>query len=628
MKSEQPNPWDAVLQEFWGYKALRGHQVGPIDSLCKGLDAFAVLPTGGGKSLCYQVPGMVRGGTTLVISPLIALMEDQLSDLKSRGIACFSLGGLQRLKDVERVLDNVERHSACFLFASPERLQNQLVQLRLERLNVRTIAVDEAHCISQWGHDFRPSYRTILTLRRIVPNAVWGAFTATATSHVVDDIKSQLGIGLAQTFLHSPIRENLSYGVCKSRDPEAMLMLAAKNAAGSGLIYVGTRYNAEKWANRLQTLPGGVAAYHAGMSTAMRSERLREWLEGRIRIIVCTNAFGMGIDKPNVRWVFHAYLPPNLESYVQEAGRAGRDGLPSECVVFTASQTIEANERRLIDSNPDLLPVQALYQAVANQGKVAEGSLPDSPTSFDPNRFLAGMELSRHALERALFLLEQAGYFHVTASQGDPGVLISFHGHSQSELQEIAAADGSTGKLAGLLVPVAHNHAVERSLADFERLGLAADQVYAELNRMQTWGILEYKQWQPTRLVHWKQPRLDAKNVLLPSAIGRDPYLRSMEKWGDFRTFLEGTTCRQSAIATYFDFQGTNACGSCDGCRMLCLEESLNRWLEQLPSDGMELEEALALIPASRFGVLLEALKVGLQNNEIWMVGKRIFKAE
>ena len=390
MNSEQPLPWSSLLNQFWGFDALRAHQLGPVEALCSGQDTIAVLPTGGGKSLCYQLPGLVRGGTTLVISPLIALMQDQLDDLKARGIHAFSLAGISNARALERILDNAERCTPCFLFASPEKLKGQLVRTRLERLDIRTVAIDEAHCISEWGHDFRPAYRHLAFVRKALSKATWGCFTATATERVVEDIKVNLELQNPAIFRTSTRRDNLTYAVCSIRDAEAMLHQAVFSATGTGLIYVGTRYQAEKWASRLEGVHGGVEAYHAGLDADTRAQRLKAWASGDLRIIVCTNAFGMGIDKPDVRWVYHAYVPANLESYVQEAGRAGRDGKESECVLFVHPEQFDHRLQQLRRLDPTLLPINDTYQFIANQGQVATGAQPDSFTPFDVSPFWNG----------------------------------------------------------------------------------------------------------------------------------------------------------------------------------------------------------------------------------------------
>ena len=419
MNSEQPFPWSSLLNQFWGFDALRANQLGPVEALCSGQDTIAVLPTGGGKSLCYQLPGLVRGGTTLVISPLIALMQDQLDDLKARGIHAFTLAGISHARTLERILENAERCTPCFLFVSPEKLKGQLVRTRLNRLDIRTVAVDEAHCISEWGHDFRPAYRHLSFARKALPKAAWGCFTATATERVVEDIRENLELQNPAIFRTSTRRDNLTYAVCSIRDAEAMLHQAVFNAIGTGLVYVGTRFQAEKWASRLEGVHGGAEAYHAGLDADTRAQRLKAWANGDLRIIVCTNAFGMGIDKPDVRWVYHAYVPANLESYVQEAGRAGRDGRESECVLFVHPEQFDHRLQQLKRLDPALLPINDTYQFIANQGQVATGTHPDSFTPFDVSSFLERHGHSAQAFNRSLQLLQLSGYFGKIQSVGE-----------------------------------------------------------------------------------------------------------------------------------------------------------------------------------------------------------------
>ena len=358
--------------------------------------------------------------------------------LKSRGIHAFSLAGVSSPREVERILNNAERRTPCFLFASPEKLEGKLVQMRIERLGIRTVAIDEAHCISEWGHDFRPAYRHLAKLRSATSDATWCCFTATATERVIADIHHNLQLKEPSVFRASTRRPNLTYAVCTVRDSEAMLYQAALNSTGTGLIYVGTRYQAEKWAKRLEGLVGGVEPYHAGLDAQVRAQRLKAWTRGDIRVIVCTNAFGMGIDKPDVRWVYHAYIPANLESYVQEAGRAGRDGLRSECVVFAHPQLVERRLEQLKNTDTSQLPINEVYQYLANQGQVAIGTQPSQPTSFDAQALASKRGHSIQSINRSLFLLEQAGYVKSIEAPSEVSLLITFNERSQSELLEIA----------------------------------------------------------------------------------------------------------------------------------------------------------------------------------------------
>jgi ATP-dependent DNA helicase RecQ len=626
MNSKQPLPWSSLLKEFWGFDALRPHQVGPVEAICSGEDTIAVLPTGGGKSLCYQLPGLVRGGVTLVVSPLIALMQDQLDDLKSRGIHAFSLAGVSSQKDIERTLNNAERRNPCFLFASPEKLENKLVQMRLERLGIRTVAIDEAHCISEWGHDFRPSYRHLSAIRTFTAHATWGCFTATATARVVEDIRRNLQLTEPSVFRASTRRENLTYAVCTVRDSEAMLYQAALNSKGSGLIYVGTRYQAEKWAKRLDGVEGGVQPYHAGLDAQVRAQRLKAWTQGDIRIVVCTNAFGMGIDKPDVRWVYHAHIPANLESYVQEAGRAGRDGLRSECVVFMNPEMIERRLEQLKETDPNQLPTNEVYQFLANQGEVAIGAQPNRPSSFDATALASKGDHSMPSINRSLLLLQQAGYVKLIESPSEMSLRITFNERSQSELLELADAPSDEGRLGSYLAPLAVHSTLLRKQKDFTSIGLAWHQVIAALRRMEEWGVLMFTEHQGLQQVEWTQARATGA-VTIPPEIGTIPFERSLDRFTAFNTFLESTACRQLSIAHYFGFDDKEPCGHCDNC-LANLPQVVHQCMGDIPDEGKEFKALIAQVSPSQYNLLIQALKDAEENGRIRFKGRRIFKAD
>lgn len=627
MNSEQPLPWSSLLNQFWGFDALRAHQLGPVEALCSGEDTIAVLPTGGGKSLCYQLPGLVRGGTTLVISPLIALMQDQLDDLKARGIHAFSLAGISNARALERILDNAERCTPCFLFASPEKLKGQLVRTRLERLDIRTVAVDEAHCISEWGHDFRPAYRHLAVVRKALSKATWGCFTATATERVVEDIKGNLELQNPAIFRTSTRRDNLTYAVCSIRDAEAMLHQAVFSATGTGLVYVGTRYQAEKWASRLEGVHGGAEAYHAGLDADTRAQRLKAWASGDLRIIVCTNAFGMGIDKPDVRWVYHAYVPANLESYVQEAGRAGRDGRESECVLFVHPEQFDHRLQQLRRLDPTLLPINDTYQFIANQGQVATGAQPDSFTPFDVSPFLERYGHSAQAFNRSLQLLQLSGYFGKIQSIGEASLEISFNANSQSELYEIAEAPTEEGTLAKHLAPSAVHASLRKKQSEWKDTGLAWHQILSGLRRLEEWGILTFSEGHNTQQIEWSQPRATG-NVTIPSAVGTEPFARSVNRLHAFRDFLDASSCRQLHIAHYFGFEDAAPCGKCDNCLAETEAGATHELLDAIPPEGAAFDEVIRKVPPSRYGVFIQSLKTAEEGGQIRFEKRRIFKAE
>ena len=618
-----------LLTQYWGYGEFRPHQIGPIRAFVGGSDTLAVMPTGGGKSLCYQITGLYHGGVCLVVSPLIALMHDQVEDLKIKGIKAISLAGTRNFMEIERLLDNAERMPNCFLYCSPERLKHPLMEARLKRLDIRTIVLDEAHCISQWGHDFRPEYRNVAKLRDSCPQAVWGAFTATATELVIGDIQVQLGLRDTAVFTFPMQRANLIYSVLQTGDADAELLSALKKSRGCGLVYVTSRSSAESWSNRMRGSGVSAAAYHAGMSSAERALAQEAWMNGECRVLACTSAFGMGIDKQDVRFVFHAGPPNDLESYVQEAGRAGRDGQPSACVLFINKEALMLGEKRVEEKAPRMDFIQSIYQGLANQGSVPVGSKPDSETTFNLETWLDGNEMNAFEWKLGMDYLQRSGYIKSQKDRREEHFKVSFRNTASTVLKEKSPDSFAVmSALRQLFNPEKaniSNHGVSiRSLSTAS--GLPVHQCKSELLRLSNWGFVECHFVPPCYRISWLRPREEAKHVVIPKSLGVDWVNGLHQKWRSLVNYIESNECRQRTIQNYFHSLKVEPCGSCDNCKKKDQDWAREKWLLPIPSHGEEVGHLFERVPVRHKSVLLHFMQEWVECGEIEIVDRTLFR--
>ena len=615
-----------LLNNHWHFDSLREQQKAPIYALSSGKDTLAVLPTGGGKSLCYQISGLYRGGICLVISPLTALMQDQVEGLKEKDLNAISLAGNLNYSVIERLLDNAERLPYCFLYCSPERLHHPLLQSRIERLPVRTIVVDEAHCISQWGHDFRPEYRRISSLRDQCTGAAWGAFTATATQNVLKDIEAQLKLDAARVFEFPMQRRNLIYSIFTSGDAEKELLQALQRSQGSGLLYVTSRSEAEFWSDRMQQMGIQSSAYHAGIPASERLRIQTSWMTGDYRVLACTSAFGMGIDKPDVRFVFHASPPHDLESYVQEAGRAGRDGQPSLCMLFMNRDSLDISRKKLNQKAPNLPVIQKVYQGLANQGSVPIGARPEEPTVFDAALWLKGSEMRFFDWNSSMNYLNRSGYISSDRLDGGERFEIAL----RESLTESSLEGNPTAiRMRSALTDWLHNQESKaivsiQSLA--QKSGMTAHQCRIELDRLKKWGFIESRRLPPLHRIEWMRPREAAKNVILPRSLMID-WVQSLEaKWEAFSEYVASTNCRQQVIQRYFSGDDVEVCDNCDNCMKANESWAREKWLIAIPEQGLEIGQLEKRVPVRYKSVLFHFLQLWVESNEIEVVNRTIYR--
>ena len=638
-----------LLKRYWGYDSFRGIQQDIIESILQGHDTLGLMPTGGGKSITFQVPALALEGVCIVITPLIALMKDQVAHLKERGIKAEAIySGLSHDRTLQ-TLENAIFGAVKLLYISPERLSSELFIKKLSHMKVSFICVDEAHCISQWGYDFRPSYLHIADIRHTVPDAPVLALTATATPEVVKDIQDKLKSPSSPTpqtdgfrvFTMSFERKNLSYIVRQTINKQLMLVNMLQNQPGAAIVYTRSRRRTKEVADML--CQNGISAtfYHAGLDNAVKDQRQALWQSGEIRVMVATNAFGMGIDKADVRLVAHIDCPDSIEAYFQEAGRAGRDGQPAQAVLLYNGSDTQKLLRRISDTFPEKDYIRQVYDHLAYFYQVGIDSGYNATFEFPIDKFCYTFRHFPVRVEAALKILERAGYIEYREEEENQArVMFTL------ERDDLYRLQGNSEREEAVIVALLRTysglfndyHYIDESLIA-QLTDLSLPQVYDTLLLLSQKRILNFIPQKKTPYIRYMQRREDSEHLQLPPSVYDDlkqRFATRIKKMIEYATY--GNQCRSRMLLRYFGQTKTKDCGHCDVCldrsgtepnetAVLDAQQLLLKRLSE--HDGIDFTELQQL--STPFDALSEALErmveeevVGIEGNKLYLLDPRL----
>ena len=563
-------PYRQILIKYWGFTSFRPLQEEIIRSVAEGNDTLALMPTGGGKSITFQVPSLAKDGICLVITPLIALMKDQVGRLNSLEIKSMAIHSGLSGEEIDIAIENCIYGDYKFLYISPERIATRIFQTRLPRLNLNLVAVDEAHCISQWGYDFRPSYLKISSIRELISEKVpFLALTASATPQVTEDIMNKLEFRNRNVLKTSFERKNISYLVRKVEDKSNYLVKTVQKAKGSGIVYVRSRKRSKEIAELL--LANGISAdfYHAGLPVDLRGKKQNSWSSGETRIIVSTNAFGMGIDKADVRFVMHWDMPDSIEEYFQETGRAGRDNKPSFAVLLYAPQDKSRLEDSIRRKFPPVEKIKDIYEALCNFLQVPQGAGKDNVFDFSMADFVSKYRLPVIETYNSLNFLQREGYIEFTEEINNPSRVHFVVGRDDLYKFQVAneAFDGFIKLLLRSYTGMFTEFVAINEEALTKKSALSRESVYRFLVRLSSQNILRYIPGKKTALVIFTEERLERKALKISPEnylYVREKHILRLNKMIDYADY--NTRCRSVILLDYFG-EESDRCGICDVCR-------------------------------------------------------------
>ena len=558
-----------ILKQYWGYDNFRGIQEDIIRSIGEGRDTLGLMPTGGGKSITFQVPALAQEGLCLVITPLIALMKDQVRNLRERGIKATAIYSGMTREEIVIALENCIFGNYKFLYVSPERLDTEIFQIKLRSMHVSLITVDESHCISQWGYDFRPAYLKIANIRQLLPGVPVIALTATATPEVVSDIQQRLQFRQENVFRMSFERKNLAYVVRHTEDKESELLHILQRVDGSGIVYTRNRKKTKEISLFLNRNHITATFYHAGLNDETKNSRQKAWLKGEFRVMVATNAFGMGIDKPDVRVVIHADVPDSPEAYFQEAGRAGRDGMKAYAVLLFCARDKITLKQRVSDTFPEKSYIRKIYEDINFYYQMAMGDGRGCTFAFNIDEFCRNFKHFPVQTDSALKILTRAGYLEYTDEQ-DNASRIMFT-ITKEELYRIREQSEDTEKLLRILLRsytglfTDYAYISEDNLST--RSGLSKQQIYETLLSLSRQHILHYIPAKKTPYIIYTRERQETERVYLSKEVYEDRKESYVQRINAMIEYAESENrCRSRMLLRYFGEKNEHNCGQCDVC--------------------------------------------------------------